>query len=531
MLLDRRDESAESSTQILLMSDSLDEKHPDTPSAPLQYSATVVLFALFYATIAIISWVASCYLSFKPIGANHYSVVLRNGDNNGYGDVPPGEFQQMYLRSGEWFRAARVLAATAATLTIQLPLLQTMTLANQSWVAPLTWLKLVPAALGGRAKRLTFVSSFLVSAVFLNMLGSIIAPLQQVFLTTATIKTPTFPVLIGGNIDILDQFGPLPEDAGEKTALLRTRLSSSTTTTPQAQLWSLNLTCPSVTLECFIPGQQYTLGNMSELTHPFLTQLPMGFSTGLIRQFALRINSTARRENITLTELPAGCDSHPGAFHVSYASNASLYDSSRFGLEACMPADMSASPWKATRDRQDFSEVLYLAINLTGDTAFSRITVNTTAGFFELPNYSNGGVPGPLIAEDPTVDTCGADCELQTNRAAPVSRRTTTTFQGTGLNVSQSLEQVNKGPLLQIALALFGLGSFIDTRVRELESNSFGLDSTAAQALYHTNLCTGSIPPFLPLLRDEEGENNQATQSTDASTSSSPIPPIQRSGK
>lgn len=37
------------------------------------------------------------------------------------------------------------------------------------------------------------------------------------------------------------------------------------------------------------------------------------------------------------------------------------------------------------------------------------MTVNTTAGYFELPNYLNGKVAGFLLKEDPNT-MCGDDC-------------------------------------------------------------------------------------------------------------------------
>ncbi|KAL4895123.1 hypothetical protein BDV59DRAFT_174484 [Aspergillus ambiguus] len=82
-----------------------------------------------------------------------------------------------------------------------------------------------------------------------------------------------------------------------------------------------------------------------------------------------------------------------------------------------MPADMRRSPWRVTRDRQDFSEELYINITYRGPSAIEerpgeyvfKITVNTTAGYFELPNYSNGGRAGPLSEKAP-ICTGSNDC-------------------------------------------------------------------------------------------------------------------------
>ncbi|KAJ7720637.1 hypothetical protein B0H16DRAFT_1474330 [Mycena metata] len=479
--------------------------------APLQSSASIVFFVLCYAAMAVIAWTATCYLSFKPIGAKHYGVNVLYMQNNGYGDIGPQAYHQLYVQSEEWFRAARVLASIFATLTIpvatavctraavafhqrkRLTLRQTMMLADKAWIEPVTWLRLL--IVDGRR---SIASSFLIAAIFLNLLGAIIAPLQQLFLSTATIKTPIWPVDIS-QVDIMDHFNSQEPsyDFSDTTALIRDRLASTGTTTPQAQLWSRNTTCDSLLTEanCLIPDTHYTFGNISQLEDPFFTQLPLGFSTGLIRQFAPRINSTARRENITQEQFPQGCDTLPGAFYVKYENVSTLNTFPGFTFEACMPANVSASPWKATRDRQDFSEVLYLAVNLTTaggwevqvslGTFFARITVNTSAGFFELPNYMNGGIPGPLLAEDPTVRApgkCDVDCEPQTflenisRRAIPNTNSKQAVF-----NETYNLQyNVNKGPLLQNALALFGFGSFIDA---------------------------GWSPSFLPLLRSEFGQD------------------------
>jgi len=70
--------------------------------------------------------------------------------------------------------------------------------------------------------------------------------------------------------------------------------------------------------------------------------------------------------------------------------------------------------------RQDFSETLYLNISIVafGKTdpddpqangGIYKLTVNTTAGYFELPNYMNGQQAGPLVEGNPN-DYCGLDC-------------------------------------------------------------------------------------------------------------------------
>jgi hypothetical protein len=97
-----------------------------------------------------------------------------------------------------------------------------------------------------------------------------------------------------------------------------------------------------------------------------------------------------------------------------------------------MPGNQSTSPWSNTYNRQDFREVLYLNISVMGydnemdliqsfDSPASggvfRITADTTAGYFELPNYMNGGRVGSLIDGDPDDDDhCDSQCKRQGGR-------------------------------------------------------------------------------------------------------------------
>lgn len=205
---------------------------------------------------------------------------------------------------------------------------------------------------------------------------------------------------------------------------------------PQAQLWQgAGVSCSAIGIQAALKnntgngqtpvscGKGVTLGNISDLAEPFLVELPNGYSTGLISQFIPRINSTATYENITASEYPSGCDQIIGAFSVGYSGKI-LYSptdsAANWSIQACMPADLRQSPWKYIRDRQDFSEELYLNVTIITDGrvprkntpvggSFYRVTLNTTAGYFELPNYMNGLTAGPLLEKDPN-SICGHNC-------------------------------------------------------------------------------------------------------------------------
>ena len=129
------------------------------------------------------------------------------------------------------------------------------------------------------------------------------------------------------------------------------------------------------------------------------------------------------------------------------------------------------SPWKATRDRQDATETMFLDIHFGGlenpatlnsnpaNTTF-KLIINTTLGYFELPNYNNSGRPGPLLAKDP-YDTCPANksqCVSQVlwKRSLQINEDST----------SPAIENIPIiGPLAMIVVAMFEPGSFIAMQI------------------------------------------------------------------
>lgn len=274
--------------------------------------------------------------------------------------------------------------------------------------------------------------------------GGMIAPLQSFYLSTTTIKRPTLLDLISDLVDMQDiatRTGQHDSDGEEVVQKTRIALTAANNVVTQGRLWSgqsINCSMPTSLSgytgrpeACSLRFPGKTLGHMSLLPDPFLAQLPSDYGTGLVRQYLLRINSTVQRHSITESEFPSDCGSQPEAFYVKYgATHNDPEDKTgwqNWSMVACMPADSARPPWRATRDRQDFVEHLYMNMSsLVGGvdyminandvpSGYFRITVHTTAGYFELPNYMNGQLPGPLLTLDPT-GTCGiegSNCRLQ----------------------------------------------------------------------------------------------------------------------
>ena len=466
------------------------------PTALLHRSSYALLLASLYAALAIFTWASTCILSFRPLSTNSYGFNV-----NSYSKLTYLQIHRLYVTNDRVYEAIRIFQGIVDILTIPvtsavcakaaviftqhstaksaLTLRQTMVLADNSWTDPEVVSKLF---LKG-SKR--YLSSFLVFAILLHVLGGILSPLRGYFVGQETIGTPTGPQDIFDMCSISDHFPQI--DGGlydnSVTVLARAAMASTSLTDQQSRLWQGNSSSCNLLNETDLPlgsvcdSGGATFNNFSLLGDPFLAQLPFGYNTGLVKQYLPRINSTATMKTITdSSTYPQNCGTGSNQFRVSY-SGASSDRESYYAFEACMPADLSQSPWRNTVKRQDFSEILYLNITtfgtLNSDVQHDlyEVTMDTTAGFFELPNYTNK-TSGPLLIDGPPY-YCGDDCVTedgsiqggtgkQTAGSTGRVRRQATTNSSDLL----ALESIpNKGPLLTIAMALFGEASFIANRV------------------------------------------------------------------
>ncbi|ETS73712.1 hypothetical protein PFICI_14658 [Pestalotiopsis fici W106-1] len=508
----------------------------------IQYSTTIhrsnkiFLLVLIYATLAVFAWVVTCVLAYRPIHGNSYSM---NAGDSHYSETTDSEnhFHAFYLDNEEWYRAARVIQSIVAVLTIPLTsavcgraavafiqqpshsgdmtMRQTMVLADKGWAD----VGLISKVLRGQWKR--YGSSFLAVAILLNILGAIISPLQQILLTTETIKIPTQWTSILGLMDMSDHGEDMRGNSLDDytVALTRSRLSSTTLSDVQARLWSGSMDCSgyeySTLGTCQAGGSQNLLSSLHLMQDPFFAELPSGYSTGLLSQFLPRVNSTASRELIDIDDFPPECSSdNPDVFYVTYSNSSedrSQHNrTASYNVEVCMPGNMSEPAWSGAQHRQNCSEELYLKISLWNVTNFqsgvysSKITLNTTVGYFELPNYANGGVAGPLLEK--TVSEYIGPSWVRQNT---IQKDTTnlkpgdeSTDSGTAVNATAGLiSNYKKGPLLIMAMALFGLGSFLDV-VHDQEAF---LEAHRQDELENENECIATVP-FLQLTKTLEDD-------------------------
>ena len=302
------------------------------------------------------------------------------------------------------------------------------------------------------------------------MIGFTIAPLQQYYIGQESFKFQTSSNFgFQDGTDIFDLFSI--DEIQLQIAMLRSQLASISTHDFQPNLWQEGTfhCSPNVSSSFQVPEEcshgGTTFENISSLLGTYTAQLPSGYQTGLITQYMPRMNSSVSYTNVSEAEFPQHCDTIPGAYYTEF-----IYNKTVLNLQVCMPHDMTYSPWKATRDRQDISETMFLRArygNLVNTDPFDfnfanttvKLVVNTTLGYFELPNYNNGGIAGPLLAKDPH-DSCKGNIDQCLSQW--LSKRYLLVNEShSNFEISRNS---NRGPLAMMVLALFDPGSFISTQ-------------------------------------------------------------------
>lgn len=139
----------------------------------------------------------------------------------------------------------------------------------------------------------------------------------------------------------------------------------------------------------------------------FASAVLNGTTTGVLRHHALRLNSTVTCQ--AGGPVPSSC-SGPQPFFTQYQHAGPI--SSGITASVCVEGDHSSSPWTRSRDRQDITEKMWISVQV--DQAFRErlaqpvtpfvisCTASSTRGYFELGNYQNDQVFGPLLEKWPS---------------------------------------------------------------------------------------------------------------------------------
>ncbi|KAL1647458.1 hypothetical protein SLS58_002788 [Diplodia intermedia] len=276
--------------------------------------------------------------------------------------------------------------------------------------------------------------------------------------------------------------------------------------------------------------EEYSLGleNLDRLSDPFIAQLPYGFNTGFNQAYAPRVNTTVAYEEIAAEDAPDGCfttqhDSRFVKYQYDYANPDRWYQ--HWNISACISSAALTPQIQNTRNRQGVDETFYMHLTRRDENAWEdgvfKVSAQTTIGYFELPNYSNGNLPGPLLDTYP-------ESAPGTNTPPPDPNRA----------AAEILEDVPaKGPLTTLFLALFGNGSFPDAMSDPsylAYLNRTGATTTTARDPSHPApapaICQDIVPPFAAQLfphRTGDGDPRAycLVAAADAATTTTQPPP------
>lgn len=155
----------------------------------------------------------------------------------------------------------------------------------------------------------------------------------------------------------------------------------------------------------------------SEYPHDFfVSAVPRDTTTGVLRQHAMRMNSSAECADISQDEFPSQCGGDL-PFSTSYDAG------NETQIRICVPGNHMQSPWSLTRDRQDIEEEMFIDFTsyvdpdtrsgaagvFRGRNFTAHCTTKSTRGYFELANYRNNFTAQPLMDKWPDKETLQTD--------------------------------------------------------------------------------------------------------------------------
>ena len=430
---------------------------------PLQYRTRAFWLLGFYVLLIVVPWVLTCVLAQRPINARSY--VRQRGFtddevatmhkwkiavdvlNSIAGLITSKQYARIVLPATCTDCVNRypvpilsAVLAQAAVLFCQrrkpnefLSLRDMFAIADRGWTNPsLIWssLQTQPNMRGRKSS-----ARFLLPAAFLIVLGALQQPLYQILVRSSTASVLTCRTIPSWYIrrnctgsELYEEIGrelePGPMALAEHLPMLSqviSGLASLSSRESQTHLWSVDPAFkPGDRLpeDHYVPDdlfhwlfqRSYYLGDLGEdptdypLPDFFVASIPMGTTTGVLRQHLMRLNSSVTCEKVDSSDFPSPC---PGDQPLTVSWQGVLIQNVR----VCVPGNYTAYPWVLNRSRQDLIEEIYINVNITGisDSLWSmedgqsnltysiHCTGKTTRGYFELGSDLNNNTNGPLL--------------------------------------------------------------------------------------------------------------------------------------
>lgn len=494
------------------------------PTEPLHKQGYIIFLVLVYAAIFITGWYIIVLTSKHPIGRKSYNCFDKAGCSWS------AETLEKQNDTTSWYiKKAQTLLATVSLLTIPLTsavcaaavipwlqqsgqgmsLRQMITLADKGWTSPYIYYRLLTPSGWKR-----YGSSFIMLALLLHALGAGLSPAISQTSAVRTIKVPAASPGGSPSVRYLKTLQDLlSNDHFDKAFILKLRgmLEAEDPNQIQAGLWvPHNKSCAALSSytsdpeNMFLRSQCDTGGLLTYLsvaneTEVFQSQLSNGFATGVMtKQYLPRVNSSVSIE--VVRDMPPDCTAEKAALLINYAGmgggNTSVNTTQyMWSIQACVPTYPVKSLYNQTDNAQTLVETAYLDL-YTYDIMNRRfrnrtkITMSTTVGYFELPNYDNHNTPGPLLKEFTLPKSSN---RLRKRGDIPKMPIYPTTLQSNATNSVPGIANLEllplKGPLLNIIYALFGNGSLPSTYAAENATYNAGWTGEN-----NNNLCLDLIP-------------------------------------
>jgi hypothetical protein len=394
---------------------------------PLRYYKRSSAIIILYIALLITPWIATCILDVKPITAAGTSYVQ-----------PAGEYTPSDIAAvASWMRFIATTNAITAVLVVPIvggvishaavvfvqrrSVRQRLDARVLLDISDAPWTRAWP--------KIKARTSFVTAASALIIVSILVYPLQYGFVTqeevrvascqnspTTSSRSPVFRCYATNyTIGAAD---PLPAGLASAPATVITRRVASRLGTESANNAQIHLWADLQSSDDDDSYHTITYANNAGLLayyleddYPqrpsfFVSAVPRGFSTGVLRAHAMRLNSSINCTSISSAEFPAKC---PGSrpFSGSYVTSENTF-------RWCVPGGYDFFPWTLSRDRQDIMEEFYVSANdsfdFRGESGFTTYCkANTTRGYFELGSAYNGNTPGPLLQTYPSQAIIDAD--------------------------------------------------------------------------------------------------------------------------
>lgn len=462
-----------------------DSRTKRVATEPLHRQGYIIYLVLFYSAMLCTAWFILVLTSRHPLGRSSYGCF----DSNNYCRENSEDLALQNERTSRYIRNAQTLLSAVSLLTIPLTsavcaaavvpwlqqsgqdmsLRQIMTLSDKGWTSPYVYYRLLRPA-GWRR----YGSSFIALALLLHALGAALSPAINQMSALVPIKVPksstapTVPVISLYRLFNSSYQGP------PNILQLRESLKTVDPTHIRPRIWVPKKMDCSITglwrpdRGSYLPNStQCTNGGMTYLsltTEPeaWISQLRSDFSTGVKQsQYVPRINTSVEVE--LLNELPTECNTLDAALLINYAGSSIDKDGNDtlifdWSVRVCIP-EYPSRAFNDTDDAQTLIETAYFDLYTYNimDRYYhniSKITMSTTAGYFELPNYNSKNAPGPLMQ----YFTSSTQPDRQYPRRSMPNYAISLEKNATQKNPDLEI-MPNSGPLVNIIYALFGNGS------------------------------------------------------------------------